>query len=54
MKTVDLPDFETDEQYCKWLSETEEGKQHNENIKRINAEIRRNGRGSCFFYSTEP
>lgn len=39
MKTVNLPDFETDEQYCKWLSESDEGKVHAENIKRINAEI---------------
>lgn len=39
LKTITLPEFVSDEEYSEWLNNTDEGKKHLENIKKINTEV---------------
>jgi len=39
MQTIDLPEFETDEDYNDWLSNTDVGKLHVENVNKIHCEV---------------
>ena len=39
LRSVNLPDFENEEDYKEWLMNTGEGKQHLENIEKINEEV---------------
>lgn len=39
LNTIELPEFETDEQYQQWIANTDEGQSYLKNIDRINTEI---------------
>jgi len=39
LKTIDLPEFDTDEKYQEWVLNTDEGKLHSDNVKKINDEV---------------